>query len=79
MKQYIYNYVGGITDAWHDGGGLVIVTEGDPQEALNRYYAKHPLEDDKTIPVLPDTPGHIYELVGTPTPCVIIFPDIGCC
>lgn len=79
MKQYTYNYVGGIPDAWHDGGGLVIVTEGDPQQALNRYYADNPLPHDKSIPLLPDTPDHTYELVGTPEERVLIFPDIGCC
>lgn len=78
MKQYIYDYVHGITDAWHDGGGLVIITAGGPQEALNRYYADNPLEDDKIIPLLRE-PDHIYELAGTPEERVLIFPDIGCC
>ena len=92
MKQYIYNYVNGITDSYHDGGGLVIITEGKPQEALNKYFTEYPIDEvyvgtgpdgesmyePKPAPTL-EEPDHTYELAGTPEETVLIFPDNGCC
>lgn len=81
MKQYIYDYIDGMTDNYHSGGGLVIITAGDPQETLNRDYERDWAEFDSKFPAptLPEKADHVYELAGTPAECVLIFPDTGCC
>lgn len=35
MKLYVYTDVKQLTDRWHAGGGLVIVTDRDPVDAYN--------------------------------------------
>ena len=76
MKAYVYNYVDGLTDNWHDGGGLLIITEGDPQQALNLELAGH--EPYKQAPTLPE-PDAIYKVHKGQEEKVFIFPDSGCC
>ena len=71
MKLYIWNYLGGLTDNYHSGGGLVIVTDRDPNEAWREYTYKGPLTE------LP-TADAIMEVVSDKEQ-VWVFPDAGCC
>lgn len=71
MKLYIWNYLEGLTDNYHSGGGLVIITDRDPNEAWRDYSSKGPLrelpEADTTVEVVSDKEQ------------VWVFPDAGCC
>ena len=71
MKVYIYEYVLGITNQWHDGGGLVIITDRDP---LDAYNALSDMPDRTELP----TPENIID-APTATEKLHIFPDMGCC
>lgn len=73
MRAYIYDYVGNLTDAYHSGGGLLVVTDGDPLEA---FIASGEALDDFTE--LPE-PDRVIEVAPTEAPGVFIFPDNGCC
>ncbi len=86
-KLYVYEYVEKLTTSWHDGGGLVIVTTGDPSDAWQaenaRIAAEHPsnavyLDPAQIIQVLPE-PDHVYEVPDDSPDAVIKFPDQGCC
>lgn len=71
MKVYIYEYVSGITNSWHNGGGLVIVTDRDP---LDAYNALSDMPDRAEMP----EPDSVIEAPGA-TERLHIFPDEGCC
>lgn len=78
MKLYIYPEVDGITDNYHDGGALVIITDRDPLDAFNSHSEspskyRNPVRLD-TLP----TPDRIVEIPATAEE-VYIFADSGCC
>ena len=79
-KLYVYEYVDGLTQSYHGGGGLMILTAGDPQEALNAQraaeYAKY--DDEPFLTELPE-PTRVIEVVDTEADAVFEFPDEGCC
>lgn len=86
-KLYIYEYVSKITTSWHDGGGLVIVTAGDPSDAWRdeneRIAAEHPsnrihLDPKYIIQELPE-PDRVIEVPDDTPDMVMTFPDAGCC
>lgn len=81
MKLYIYKSVADITDRYHSGGGLVIVTDRDPVQVWNSQpnlgldkwgEGVAPWTDE-----IPE-PDAVYE-VGDASECLYIFPDAGCC
>lgn len=86
-KLYIYEYLDKLTQSWHNGGGLVIVTAGDPslawQERNARIASEHPSNRTRIDPAciiqeLPE-PDHVIP-VGDDVPDLILeFPDAGCC
>ncbi len=67
MKIFIWKQVDGITDNYHDGGGVVICA-ADLSSAL-ALIGKD----------LPETPDRIYETSDGAKPEVFIFADAGCC
>lgn len=84
MKTYVWEYVGGITTNWHDGGGLLIITDGNPQDKWNEYrqeqidneeYSADSLRTD-----LPE-PSLVYacDFDSSSLFSVMVFPDAGCC
>lgn len=87
MSIYIYELVDRITMNWHDGGGVVIVTERDPQAAwsdrLRGIAAAHPsnsdyLDDAKIRQALPEADRIIQTPAGE-VEQVFVFQDAGCC
>ena len=76
MKLYIWEYLDGLTEAYHSGGGLVIVTDRTVNEVWDSYTpAEYPCkgvlrklpEADTTMEVVSDKER------------VWVFPDAGCC
>lgn len=85
MKTYIWQYLDGITDQYHDGGGLVIITEQTPDYEWKAYKSRmvndtdeweaerwEQLRDDLPEPDI----SYQCELAF---PQVIVFGDNGCC
>lgn len=82
-RLYIYEDVAPINPGrQHDGGGLVIITSGDPLDAWNAYvdaecgeylYRRSDFTDE-----LPE-PGRVIEVPDDTDDGVIVFPDAGCC
>ena len=71
MKLYMWGNLPALTDCYHDDGGLVIITDRDPNEAWHDYSSKGPLTE------LP-TSDAIMEVVSDKEQ-VWVFPDAGCC
>lgn len=73
-RIYIFDYVNGITEQYHDGGGLAIVTKtGDPVKVFRD--ANPELEPDfnnAEDPVSYTVPDNIGERI-------FVFSDTGCC
>ena len=86
-KLYIYEDVDKLTEHWHNAGGLIIVTTGDPSAAWQarnaRIAAEGPSNRTQIDPAyiiqeLPE-PDHVIA-VGDDAPDLILeFPDRGCC
>lgn len=84
MKLYIYSDVNGITDNYHSGGGLVIITDRAPAtvwrehvEALPKRSGLYPenLDPDALGKKLPDLVVGIDERPER----IFVFRDAGCC
>lgn len=79
MKTYIWQYLDGLTDDYHDGGGLVIVTDRKPRAALiasiepkwTHLVGKYEALDLSHPDLVLDTPAA--------NEVVYVFPDRGCC
>ena len=79
MKVYIYEYIENITENYHGGGGLVIITDRDPLDVFNEHVGER--RADTGEPMRRDslpTPGNIVEAVSA-TERIHVFPDAGCC
>lgn len=82
MKTYIYKYLSNITTNYHSGGGLLIVTDIDPQDEWNNYvdvnnYSVDAWETNFNKFILPE-PDMVYECSATEK-AVFVFEDAGCC
>lgn len=82
MKTYIWQYVAGITDNWHDGGGVLIITSRFYNDAWKEYVDKYQTEkgeyeNDIECKELPD-PDLSYECSASEEK-VFVFEDAGCC
>ena len=67
MKLFIWESLDGLTDSYHDGGGLVVVAEDlDKAKTMNEAIGDN----------LPDK---VYDLKGKNEEAVYVFPDSGCC
>lgn len=77
MNIYIWERIDHLTTAYHTEGGLIIITNRDPQTVWNEeanpaeYYGPNP---NLQLPT-PD----ITAPINTSTERVILFPDSGCC
>ena len=84
MKVHVWDYVEELTSNYHSGGGLVIVTDKDPQEEWDAYVTDYNNETSNryghypTDIVLP-APDVVYEVTGDVSSKVFVFPDSGCC
>lgn len=83
MKTYIWEYLPGLTQNFHDGGGLVIITSRDPQEVINEHVEaynddegnwREPMDDIK----LPE-PTFTYLCDPETEEKIFVFEDSGCC
>lgn len=80
MKAYVYEYLSVVSEAYHSGGGAVIVTNRDPQEVWDEVRPTelegHPVDGD--LASLGE-PNAVYDIAGAAEEQVFIFPDSGCC
>lgn len=76
MKLYLWGYLDGLTPNYHNGGGLVIITDGDPAKALTGHIKRQGSTLDPGD--LPE-PDLAIDVPGDTEPRVFIFPDAGCC
>lgn len=75
MKLYIWEDLGGLTESWHDGGGVAVVAETlDEAKALIPRYGDY---KDKDTDI--GEPTAVYELKGDHNRKVHVFPNAGCC
>ena len=82
MKTYIYQYVSNVSNNYHSGGGLVIITDGDPQDDWNEYVdnvnsSLEEWEHNFEQSTLPKADME-YECSATEK-AVFVFEDAGCC
>ncbi|WP_067201191.1 hypothetical protein [Microbacterium sp. XT11] len=84
MKLYVFEYVAPVTRNYHDGGGLVIITDRDPLEAWRgselyvdprKHYGK---ADWAEADIDLSSPDAVYD-VDADEERVFVFPDSGCC
>ena len=75
----------GLTDRYHDGGGLVIVAR-NPQEAIDLIdgYNKLPRQKRSSGARILNIDAdvllsHYYTVVNPQEPRIWLFPDAGCC
>ena len=78
MKAYVYGYVRDLTHNYHDGGGAVVVTDGDPLVDLTRHINADNSDYDEPLTPEPEGEPEVFETALT-EPRVWIFPDAGCC
>ena len=67
-KIYVYEYVDDLKQgSWHAGGGVLIVTAGNPRDSVKA--------DGIELP----EPTYVYETNALAHDRVVTFPDAGCC
>lgn len=71
MNVYIWEYESDITDRWHDGGGVVIVSSLSAEEA---WKAAFPTREGGA-----PKPDRTLAVTGETEEEFILFPDSGCC
>lgn len=84
---YIFENIDRISDSWHNGGSVVIVTDRDPGETWRAHLQSIAAEHKSNAVYLNDTvirqslpePTVTYELRDTVAESVMVFPDAGCC
>jgi len=82
MKIFIWKYVNGLTNNWHDGGGVAVVAQD--LEAARKALVEggvhtKPKGDHEACDALTKDPDASYQLADTEEPRVFYFPDAGCC
>lgn len=83
MKTYIWEYLPGLTQNFHDGGALIIVTNREPQEVFDQYVEEYN-EDEGNWREPMDTvelpkPTFSYSCDPKMEEKMFIFEDSGCC
>lgn len=85
MRLYVWNNIEGITDSYHDDGGVVMMTARPVQEVwdeyreslVNAYGDPSCLVDIRTT--LPEA-DYVSEVVPKENKELFrVFPDAGCC
>jgi hypothetical protein len=79
MKIYIWTYLEGVTNNYHDGGGVVIITNRDPQEVWDDCREKPRADFWGDCPELELPEADIVYTVDATEEKIIVFPDTGCC
>jgi hypothetical protein len=69
MKACIWLYESGVSDSYHDGGGVLVIA-GSAEEARRRVPRFH---DQPPV----GEPDRIWDISAEPE--VIVFRDEGCC
>lgn len=82
-KLYIYeNADCAISNGYHEGGGAVVVTAGNPDEAWRASQAYASVTSPHAYPndegKLGD-PDHVIDVPDDTPDLVVAFPDAGCC
>lgn len=84
MKLYVYEYIEELTDNYHSGGGLMLITDRDPQEFYSEYVASENTKNAERVwidklptPVLPE-PTYVANTDATEAKA-FIFKNAGCC
>jgi hypothetical protein len=83
MKTYVWEFVSQVTTDWHNGGGLLIITDIDPQDQWKEYrenkinHGESWESWDKLTEKLPE-PDFSYDCYAD-FRGVWVFPDAGCC
>lgn len=82
MKTYIYKYLSNVSNNYHSGGGVVIITDIDPQDEWDEYATNVNLsledwEDPINKQALPE-PDMSFTCDATEK-AVFVFEDAGCC
>lgn len=84
MRIYIFHYVSGMTQDYHDGGGLVVIAEdaAKARALVKSREAKGSDDYNGLKPGFADTldfrTATSYEIKAT-KPEVFVFRDAGCC
>lgn len=77
-KAYVYSYPDcALTDNWHSGGGLLIVTDSDPDEAWKASPQRELVEKRDAGDL--GKPDHVLDVSEDAPDLVLVFPDAGCC
>ena len=80
---YVWQGVAGITTDYHNGGGVLIVTAGDPRKAWREHAEetnarKGQWGEDLDPAALDEEPSHTFPASHNGD-LMVIFPDAGCC
>ncbi len=73
-KMFIWENVGGLTESYHDGGGVLVIA-GSLDAARERLKADNVKKDSEVFSQEPSYSVPVDAAEDT----VIIFPDAGCC
>ena len=76
MNIYIWFYVSGLTDRYHDSGGLVIVASS-LEVARESFLKEHPEQSECEMFTV--DPDESFALTDNITNRVYRFQDAGCC
>lgn len=82
MKIFIWKEVAGLTNNWHDGGGVAVVAEDleSARKALVEDGVRTEAKGDHEIcEALTKDPDGSYQLVDAEGPAIFYFPNAGCC
>lgn len=76
-KLYVFeNPLCTVSDRWHSGGGIVIVTGADNNPSdVWRISPQRETNDDGEL----GDPDYVYDVPDSSPDAVIVFPDAGCC
>lgn len=74
MYTFIWEYVNGLTDNYHDGGGLIINAQS-LEDARNSFKEEFPNMNECSC--FTEEPDHVFPTQGDHL--VIRFQDAGCC
>lgn len=75
-QVYVYEWVDPVSDNYHTEGGLVIITDRDPQTVWNEQNLS---TSDGVKPGTLPRPDAVYECTSEAAERVFTFPNSGCC
>lgn len=78
MKIHTWHYLNRLTDNWHDGGALVIITDRDYEDAWSYYLASTDDPRGHIRTKIDKEPDSTYNVDATEER-VFVYEDAGCC